>query len=293
MRFHMLHPRDQLVAITNRIYHNGMATLSGGNLSIRDEDDNIWITPAGVDKGNLTPKDIICVKPDGTKLGPHSPSSELPFHRAIYTRRPDLRLPRCPRARAPCRFPSASCAHRRSRDRRSLEGISSRRRRGLNIMSETTVLDQLIFLSNTLGRPENDYVILGEGNTSARADTAAGGPASFYVKSSGTELRTITEARLRPGGIRAGAGPAGSREGLTDADVKAGLIAAKVDPQAPGHPSWRRCCTRLCLQPAGHQLRRPHAPGRDQLAHLLGRVRGRRTRAASSRTRSCCAALRR
>jgi L-fuculose-phosphate aldolase len=91
MRFHMLHPRDQLVAITNRIYHNGMTTLSGGNLSIHDEDDNIWITPAGVDKGNLTPRDIICVKPDGCAIGPHRPSSELPFHRAIYTRRPDLR----------------------------------------------------------------------------------------------------------------------------------------------------------------------------------------------------------
>jgi L-fuculose-phosphate aldolase len=91
MRFHMLHPRDQLVAIMNRIYLNGMTTLSGGNLSIRDEDDSIWITPAGIDKGNLTPKDIICVRPDGTAIGPHRPSSELPFHRAIFARRPDLR----------------------------------------------------------------------------------------------------------------------------------------------------------------------------------------------------------
>ncbi len=91
MRFHLLHPRDQLVAIMNRIYRNGMTTLSGGNLSIRDEDDNIWITPAGVDKGNLRPQDIICVKPDGAAIGPHTPSSELPFHRAIYTLRPDLR----------------------------------------------------------------------------------------------------------------------------------------------------------------------------------------------------------
>lgn len=90
MRFHLLHPRDQLVAIMNRIYRNGMTTLSGGNLSVRDEDGSIWITPAGVDKGNLTPKDIICVEPDGTCRGPHSPSSELPFHRAIYAQRPDL-----------------------------------------------------------------------------------------------------------------------------------------------------------------------------------------------------------
>jgi L-fuculose-phosphate aldolase len=68
-----------------------MTTLSGGNLSIRDDDDSIWITPAGVDKGKLTPKDIICIRPDGTAIGPHRPSSELPFHRAIFARRPDLR----------------------------------------------------------------------------------------------------------------------------------------------------------------------------------------------------------
>ena len=48
-------------------------------------------------------------------------------------------------------------------------------------------LSQLVALSNTLGRPENDYVILGEGNTSARADSE-----TFWVKASGTELRTIT-----------------------------------------------------------------------------------------------------
>jgi len=62
MRFHLLHPRDQLVAIMNRIYQNGMTTLSGGNLSIKDEDGGIWITPAGVDKGRLTPKDIMRVR---------------------------------------------------------------------------------------------------------------------------------------------------------------------------------------------------------------------------------------
>jgi L-fuculose-phosphate aldolase len=74
----------------NRIYHNGMTTLSGGNLSIKDDNGDIWITPAGVDKGKLTPKDMICVQADGTTQGPHKPSSELPFHRAIYRLRPDL-----------------------------------------------------------------------------------------------------------------------------------------------------------------------------------------------------------
>jgi L-fuculose-phosphate aldolase len=91
MNFQLLHPRDQLVAIMNRIYHSGMTTLSGGNLSILDDDGDIWITPAGVDKGNLTPQDIMCVDANGRITGPHRPSSELPFHRAIYAARPDLR----------------------------------------------------------------------------------------------------------------------------------------------------------------------------------------------------------
>ncbi|NOZ49387.1 MAG: class II aldolase/adducin family protein [Chloroflexi bacterium] len=91
MHFDLLHPRDQLVAIMNRIYHNGMTTLTGGNLSILEENGDLWITPSGIDKGNLTPKDIMCVTADGAIVGPHRPSIELPFHRAIYAKRPDLR----------------------------------------------------------------------------------------------------------------------------------------------------------------------------------------------------------
>ena len=58
MNFQLLHPRDQLVAIMDRIYHNGMTTLSGGNLSIKDEDGDIWITRAGIDKGKRTARDV-------------------------------------------------------------------------------------------------------------------------------------------------------------------------------------------------------------------------------------------
>lgn len=90
MNFELMHPRDQLVHIMNRIYQGGMTTLSGGNLSIKDENGDIWITPATVDKGKLTPDDIMCVHRDGQVEGPHLPSSEYPFHRAIYTSRPDL-----------------------------------------------------------------------------------------------------------------------------------------------------------------------------------------------------------
>ena len=91
MRFNLMHPADQLVMIMARIYRYGMTTTSGGNLSIRDDNGDIWITPSGIDKGNLTRADMIQVKPDGTLIGIHKPSVELPFHKEIYRVRPDLR----------------------------------------------------------------------------------------------------------------------------------------------------------------------------------------------------------
>ena len=91
MNIQYIHPADQLVMFMQRIYDKGLTTMSGGNLSIMDTDGNIWITPASVDKGTLTRKDIICVHPDGTTDGPHKPSSELPFHQSVYRMRPDLK----------------------------------------------------------------------------------------------------------------------------------------------------------------------------------------------------------
>ena len=91
MNIQYIHPADQLVMFMQRIYDKGLTTTSGGNLSIMDSDGNIWITPAGIDKGSLTRKDIICVHPDGTCEGPHKPSSEIPFHASVYKMRPDLK----------------------------------------------------------------------------------------------------------------------------------------------------------------------------------------------------------
>ncbi|MDR1518043.1 MAG: class II aldolase/adducin family protein [Dysgonamonadaceae bacterium] len=86
----LMHPVEQINVIIGRIYRSGMTTTSGGNISIRDHNGDIWITPSGVDKGNLTTKDIMCVKKDGSVIGLHKPSSEYPFHKAIYEARPEL-----------------------------------------------------------------------------------------------------------------------------------------------------------------------------------------------------------
>ncbi|MGB8259865.1 MAG: class II aldolase/adducin family protein [Terracidiphilus sp.] len=84
------HPRDEILAAMERIYRYRMTTTSGGNLSIREPNGMVWITPARVDKGSLRRDDIVCVHPDGTVEGARRPSSELPIHQKIRVRRPEL-----------------------------------------------------------------------------------------------------------------------------------------------------------------------------------------------------------
>ncbi len=91
MNLEIMHPADQLVSIMQRIYGYGMTTTSGGNLSILDDNGDIWITPAGVDKGSLTRDDMVRVTPSGEIIGRHRPSSEWPFHSILYKRRPDIK----------------------------------------------------------------------------------------------------------------------------------------------------------------------------------------------------------
>lgn len=90
-RENLIHPRDEIMQTMERIYRYRMTTTSGGNLSVRDDNGDIWISPARVDKGNLTRNDIVCVRHDGTVDGKHPPSSEFPFHKAIYEARPEIR----------------------------------------------------------------------------------------------------------------------------------------------------------------------------------------------------------
>ncbi len=108
-------------------------------------------------------------------------------------------------------------------------------------MTKNEILAQLVTLSRSLGDPANDYVILGEGNTSAKIDAN-----TFWVKASGTELRTISEA----GFVQVNAqqltamltGP-----DLGDDQVRDALVAAKVDPATPGHPSVETVLHAACL----------------------------------------------
>jgi len=85
-----LHPREEILQAMERIYRYRMTTTSGGNLSIREPNGSVWITPARVDKGSLRREDIVCVLTNGEVVGTRRPSSELPIHQEIRVRRPDL-----------------------------------------------------------------------------------------------------------------------------------------------------------------------------------------------------------
>ena len=107
------------------------------------------------------------------------------------------------------------------------------------------ILAQLVTMSNNLGDPALDYVILGEGNTSARADAD-----TFWVKASGTELRTIESSGFVQ--VRFDRVLALLEAGdLSDEDVKAGLEAAKVDPSVTVRPSVETVLHALALQLEG------------------------------------------
>jgi rhamnose utilization protein RhaD (predicted bifunctional aldolase and dehydrogenase) len=107
------------------------------------------------------------------------------------------------------------------------------------------ILAQLVTMSNNLGDPALDYVILGEGNTSARADAD-----TFWVKASGTDLRTIDRAgfvRVRFDRVLALL----DEDDLSDDAIREGLEAAKVDRAVTVRPSVETVLHALALQLEG------------------------------------------
>ena len=108
------------------------------------------------------------------------------------------------------------------------------------------VLEQLIGMSRSLGDPANDYVILGEGNTSVRIDGD-----SFWVKASGTQLVRADRdsfVRIRSAPIL----EALKNEQLTDAEVK--QLLKTVIVEGTRAPSIETFLHALCLRLEGIQF---------------------------------------
>jgi L-fuculose-phosphate aldolase len=84
-------PRDEIVRVCRRLYERGLVAGPDGNVSIRQADGSILVTPSGLSKVDVTPDDLVVVTLDGrVRAGRHAPSSELRMHLRIYQRRPDV-----------------------------------------------------------------------------------------------------------------------------------------------------------------------------------------------------------
>lgn len=101
--------REEIVAVAQAIDQAGFCPSKSGNVSARFN-DGFLITPSGLPYARTKPEDLIYLALDGTVLsGSRKPSSEWPFHVAIYKARPDAQAivhTHSPRATA------LSCARR-------------------------------------------------------------------------------------------------------------------------------------------------------------------------------------
>jgi arylformamidase len=84
--------REELAHYCRFVYHRGLVTGTGGNLSVRFG-NRVLITPSAVSLRECTPEDFIAVDFEGHKVaGPdhYIPSKEVHLHTAVYQARPDV-----------------------------------------------------------------------------------------------------------------------------------------------------------------------------------------------------------
>lgn len=86
--------REQIISTCRQLGTLGLNQGTSGNISARvsgNPADGFLLTPTSLDYDAMQPADIVHVAADGICHGRARPSSELPFHRAIFQARPDAR----------------------------------------------------------------------------------------------------------------------------------------------------------------------------------------------------------
>lgn len=74
-----------------RLYRQGLTTTSGGNISVRLDDETLLMTPSGLDKARTRSEEIGRMAFDGTVLDDgFKPSIEAGMHIQIYSNRDDV-----------------------------------------------------------------------------------------------------------------------------------------------------------------------------------------------------------
>lgn len=83
--------RQSVYCTAMMLYNAGLVRLSAGNVSARDANGHIAITPAGIKYDRLTVQDIVVLSPEGEVInGNGRPSSELPMHTTLMNDLPEV-----------------------------------------------------------------------------------------------------------------------------------------------------------------------------------------------------------
>jgi rhamnose utilization protein RhaD (predicted bifunctional aldolase and dehydrogenase) len=110
------------------------------------------------------------------------------------------------------------------------------------MQKDEQILMNLVEMSLNLGRPEMDYIILGEGNSSAKIDAE-----TFWVKASGASLSNLEPENLIKVNFEKTLALL-EQENLSDDEIRAGLKAVCVDPLVKSLPSVETFLHAVLLQ---------------------------------------------
>jgi len=81
-----------ILKIGRVLYDKGMVAAHDGNISIKADDGNIWLTPTCTSKGFMREEDLLKLSPAGEVIccGPKPPSSEKVLHLTAYAQNPAI-----------------------------------------------------------------------------------------------------------------------------------------------------------------------------------------------------------
>jgi L-ribulose-5-phosphate 4-epimerase len=83
--------RRDVVETGRRLEREGLLSATAGNISTRVAPELIAITPTAIPYPEIRPEDVVVTDLRGSVVdGARRPSSELPFHTAVYRARPDV-----------------------------------------------------------------------------------------------------------------------------------------------------------------------------------------------------------
>jgi L-fuculose-phosphate aldolase len=87
----MISEVTHLVEVCHRVYNKGFVSAYDGNLSLRTPNNTILITRSGINKGDVTPEDIIEIDIDGKIIsGSKKITTENKIHLLAYKKRKDV-----------------------------------------------------------------------------------------------------------------------------------------------------------------------------------------------------------